>query len=239
MKRLILAVAALASLAFATAPSPASAADVGLSIRIGDPYPEYRGGYVQYRSEPDIVLVPRTRVYYVRNYDRDLYRYGNMWYLVDDGYWYRSRSYRGPFIRVSLRTVPREIYSVPTRYRRSWGTATYNTYGRDYNRDWRWEQDRDRRYGDRYRNRSRHTRDGNWDRDRDRDRDGNWDRDRDRGDTRYRGDVRTREMIDRNNDGIDDRDQTPDQMRDRDRRDRDSDGREGWHRDRDGNWVRD
>jgi ABC-type sugar transport system substrate-binding protein len=67
MKRLLMMAAALASLAFATAPSPANAADIGLSIRIGDPYPHYRGGYVQYQSSPDVVLIPRTSVYYVRN----------------------------------------------------------------------------------------------------------------------------------------------------------------------------
>jgi|SRR5688572_17117771 len=209
MKRILMIAAALASLAFASAPSPAQAAtSVGISIRIGDPYPHYRGGYISYRSQPDYVVIPRTRVYYVRNYDRDMYRYGNRWYLVDDGYWFSARSQRGPFLRIDFRSVPRQVYSVPTRYRRSWGGSYANRNGRA---DWYRDND----------NRGRDNRGRDWNRGRD------------------RSDVRTGDFRDRNNNNVDDRDEVRrgrDRDRNDDRRDRDND--ETWRdrtRDRSGN----
>src|SRR5256885_12313673 len=51
---------------------------------------------------------PGSRVYYVRDYDYDLYRYGGMWYYNYDGGWYRARRYNGPFAYVGYRSVPHE-----------------------------------------------------------------------------------------------------------------------------------
>jgi len=160
MKRTLMIAAAVASLAFATAPSPANAADIGFSLRIGD---RYRGSAIHFRSEPDYVVIPGTQIYYVDDlYGRDLYRYGGWWYLVDDGYWYRARSYQGPFYRVDYRRVPRTFAYVPYRYRRDWGsTNTYFRYRTRYSDD-RYYRDRDYRYRDR-----------DW-RDRDRDGDVDW-----------------------------------------------------------------
>ena len=144
MKRILMIVAALASVAFAVAPSPAQArTSVGISVNIGDPY---RGASFRFQSAPDLVLIPATRVYYVDNYDDyygcDVYRYGSWWYLVDDGYWYRSRSYSGPFYAVDYDYVPQvffSFYNVPTRYHSHWGgsfayrSGNWNWYrGRSY-----------------------------------------------------------------------------------------------------------
>ena len=235
MKRTLMIAAALASLAFVSAPSSSQAASVGISVRIGDPY---RGAALRFRSEPDYVVVPGTQVYYVDDYyDRDLYRYGTWYYMVDDGYWYRARSYRGPFIRIDFRSVPRQFAYVPTNYRRHWGSSsTYfryrgGNYGDRYNQGDRYYQGdrtyrtRDRYnggYGDRYRNR-----DGNWDnRDRStrtRDRNWDWNRNRDRrdnGDNRSGRDGRYRDRNNRddnrdNGDQNDDQDQNNDGRRDR------------------------
>jgi hypothetical protein len=171
MKRILMTAAALASLAFAAAPSTTQAAtSVGVSIHIGDPY---RGGSFHFRSAPAVVLVPNSRVYYVDDYDYydeygygdfdgDMYSYGGWWYLVDDGYWYRARSYRGPFIHVSFSSVPRYVYSVPTRYRRNWG-GSYANYGGNWgwyrNSNTRSYATRNRSYTTR--NRSYQTRDQN------------------------------------------------------------------------------
>ena len=57
MKRTLMIAAALASLAFVSAPSSSQAASVGFSVRIGDPY---RGAALHFRSEPDYVVVPGT-----------------------------------------------------------------------------------------------------------------------------------------------------------------------------------
>jgi hypothetical protein len=237
MKRTLMIAAALASLAFVTAPSPTQAAtSVGFSVRIGDPY---RGAAIRFRSEPDYVVVPGTQVYYIDDYyDRDFYRYGGWYYMVDDGYWYRARSYRGPFLRIDYRSVPRQFTYVPTRYRRHWGsTNTYFRYrggdndryyqGRDYRTRDRYNRDRD--YGSRDRNwndrdRSSRTRDRNWnDRDRSsrtRDRNWDWDRNRDRRDNgnNNRGGRGVRNRDRNRGDNRDDGDQNDDQNNDGRRR---------------------
>jgi len=132
MKRLLFTAALLAvGLSTLTASSKAGTS-VGVSINIGDPY---RGAALHFRSEPDVVLVPETRVYYVRNYDYDVYRYGSYWYFIDDGRWYRARSYRGPFIHIRSASVPRSIMVVPVRYKRHWGGPPPHAVARGYHRN--------------------------------------------------------------------------------------------------------
>jgi hypothetical protein len=79
--------------------------------------------------------VPDTRVYYVRDYDYDVYRYGSYWYFIDDGRWFRARSYRGPFVYVHETSVPRAIVQVPVRYRRHWGGPPPHAVARGYHRN--------------------------------------------------------------------------------------------------------
>ncbi len=84
-----------------------------INIRLGDrPAP-----VVVFQEEPEVVLVPRSRVYYVEHRGYDLYRYGRYWYINDGGYWFRASGYRGPFVGIELRHVPRSITVVPDRYR--------------------------------------------------------------------------------------------------------------------------
>lgn len=85
-----------------------------VNIRLGSrPAP-----VVVFEREPDVVLVPSTRVYYVDGLDYDLFRYGQYWYINDSGYWYRARNYRGPFAQIGFNYVPRPIIVVPERYHR-------------------------------------------------------------------------------------------------------------------------
>ena len=96
-------------------PDPGAAPSVSadINIRLGDrPAP-----VVVFDEEPEVVLVPRSRVYYVEHRGYDLYRYGRYWYINDDGYWFRAAGYRGPFVGIELRHVPRSITVVPDRYR--------------------------------------------------------------------------------------------------------------------------
>ena len=169
MKRSLYAFAAAAMLAATITTAAHAAADI--RVRIGD---RSSGATLTFRSEPRVVVIPNTRVYYVRDHDYDLYRYGRYWYYVDDGYWYRATSWRGPFVQVRVSAVPRTVYSVPVRYRRHWRNASYDNVNYYRSRD----RYRDRNYRDRdYRDRN--DRDG-----RDWDGDG---RDRDRGRGRGRG----------------------------------------------------
>ena len=103
-------------------------AGASFTLRIGD---RYNGPELGFYSEPRVVSVPGTRgVYYVRDSDNDIYRYGNSWYMNFNGDWYRAGSYNGPWLFVGYRSVPRDVYSVPTGYRRTW------TDYRDQHYDW-------------------------------------------------------------------------------------------------------
>jgi hypothetical protein len=165
------------------AAQPAQArTNVSIGLHFGD---RYDGPDPYWSDQPAVVLVPGTDVYYVQNSDYDIYRYGRYWYYNADGGWYRSRSYRGPWIYVGYESVPRQVGYVPTRYRRHWSQFRDDRYRYTYNRrnhGWR-----DRNYQDR-----------GWNRDRNRD------QNRDRYDQNgQNGDPR-----DRNNDGrVDWRDQ--------------------------------
>ena len=110
-----IAAVALAMLC-ATAPPSSSGTRVG-TVHIGDPY---RGATLDFPEEPAVQLVPSTMVYYVRDRDCDLYRYGRYWYFLEDGYWYRARSWQGPFLHLQESSVPRSIRTVPLNYRRHW-----------------------------------------------------------------------------------------------------------------------
>jgi hypothetical protein len=93
----------------------------------------------------------------VQNYDYDLYRYGDYWYYVDDGYWYRSSSWRGPFVEIRVSAVPRTLISVPVRYRHHWRNVSYSDASyyrsRDRERSHR-DHGRDDRHHDRGRGKS-------------------------------------------------------------------------------------
>ena len=95
---------------------PAATAHAGVSadvnVHLGNP----PAPVVVFDREPDVVLVPNTRVYCVAGLDYDLFRYGQYWYMNDRGYWYRARNYRGPFAAIHYEVVPRPIVYVPARY---------------------------------------------------------------------------------------------------------------------------
>jgi hypothetical protein len=101
----------------AAAPRVGAATHAGATIRVGDPY---RGVALDFQEEPTVSLVPTTKVYYVRDRECDLYRYGLYWYLLEDGLWFRARSWQGPFLHLQSTSVPRSVRTVPLNYRRHW-----------------------------------------------------------------------------------------------------------------------
>ncbi len=108
--RRLLAGCALAGIVFAT--PAASATNVGVSISIGNAPPP---PVVVYREPPRWAYVPEEQVYVIADDDLgyDFFRVGTYFYIFNDGYWYRARSYRGPFIAIRETYVPRAIYRVP------------------------------------------------------------------------------------------------------------------------------
>ena len=119
MKRTMAIVLGLVlALALAGAATPAQAGtSVSVNLRIGEPYP---GGQLVFAHEPNVEMIPDSRVYYIRDSSYDLFRYGKYWYLNDDGVWFRGRTVRGPFLHVGFTTVPRSVILVPETYHRHW-----------------------------------------------------------------------------------------------------------------------
>lgn len=95
----------------------AAETNVEARVRVGDPY---RGASLEFNEEPAVVLVPTTKVYYVRDRECDLYRYGRYWYFVENERWYRSRTWQGPFLHLNATSVPKSVRTVPLNYRRHW-----------------------------------------------------------------------------------------------------------------------
>ena len=111
MTKTILAAVAL-TIAMAGAYVPTAHAHVDVSVGVAVPPPPV----VTFEREPQVVLVPQTQVYYVPGLDYDFYRFGGWWYVNRDGYWYSSRSYRGPFAPVAFERVPHAIVAIPASY---------------------------------------------------------------------------------------------------------------------------
>ncbi len=87
----------------------------GVSVNLGNAPPP---PVVVVREEPRVVMVPGSTVYVVDDdrYAYDCFRSGVYWYAWNDGYWYRSRAWRGPFTAVESRSVPRAILIVPQKH---------------------------------------------------------------------------------------------------------------------------
>jgi len=73
---------------------------------------------IHFSTEPEVVVVPGSTVYYYEAPQYDVFRYGRYWYVDRGGMWYRARSYQGPFTVVRVDYVPRAIMVVPASYHR-------------------------------------------------------------------------------------------------------------------------
>ena len=99
--------------------------DATVVMHVGDPY---SGPAIQVQGNPDIVVVPGTKVSYIKNGDYDMYEVGDVWYYRYDGNWYRASDYKGPYTYVTTTTVPRSVRTVPKKYRHTtWTTTTTTT----------------------------------------------------------------------------------------------------------------
>jgi len=142
MRRVLLVSSLLAGLvAFGSMPAQA-AISANINIHVGDRSPR-----VYYERAPRGYLIPSSDVYYYGDSGYDMYRCDGLWYVNDGGYWYESRSWRGPFIGIRFESVPSRIFRVPARYHREsrgWSSSRqvwndsprYRDRGRYDNRDW-------------------------------------------------------------------------------------------------------
>ena len=132
MKRLI-ALSALAMIATMTSAALAET-NVDVRIGIGTPPPP---PVVVVREEPRLVFVPGASVYVVsdRRWDYDTFRYGVYWYAYRGGFWYRARSWRGPYVTLASSRVPRAIINVPTKHWRHHPHGMPPGQAKKYDRD--------------------------------------------------------------------------------------------------------
>ncbi len=93
---------------------PAAATTLNINIGLGN---------------PDFVVVPGSQVYYIHDSDRDIYRYGNRYYVTDGRTWYRCRTTSGPFRSFNSRYLPREVSRGRAIHDRRGGNARYNEHG--------------------------------------------------------------------------------------------------------------
>ena len=107
-----LAVAALFAFgALATARPARADVDVRLDIGNAPPAPS-----ITFHSRPHRVYDRTSQVYVIDDPGvggYDAFQYGGYYWLFNDGYWYRSRTYRGGFRVVQPDNVPTAIYNVP------------------------------------------------------------------------------------------------------------------------------
>lgn len=114
MKKTCLVLVAIAGLALAPAAFAETQTWFGFSIGVqgGSPAPRP----IQWRSEPSVVWVGHVAVVdHDACYD-DVFRCGGAWYRMSDGWWYRGSSWRGPWMAVDVRRVPRDVLDLPPRH---------------------------------------------------------------------------------------------------------------------------
>ena len=117
-----LTVLALAGFALNGAPSHAGAnVNINVGIPVGvavAPAPVVVAPQPVYVEEPpEMVVIPRSNVYFAPGVNVDLFFYDNHWWNRRGDRWYRGNSYSGPWAAVGPRYVPAPVYRVPANYR--------------------------------------------------------------------------------------------------------------------------
>lgn len=135
----LLAAGACAAMIFVSAAVPAHS-EVNVNVNIGPPPIVVH--------EPELIVVPRTMVYYAPAVEVDLFFYRGRWWSRHDGRWFRSRSHNGPWVVVGPRYVPVEIVRLPRDYRTVYVREQHVPYGQ-LKKHWeRREYDRRKRVGE-------------------------------------------------------------------------------------------
>jgi hypothetical protein len=100
---------ACAAVLLVCVPIPAFS-EVSVNINIGPPP-------VLVEGPPELIVVPRTMIYFAPSARADLFFYRGRWWTRHEGRWFRSNSYNGPWVVIGPRYVPVEIVRMPREYR--------------------------------------------------------------------------------------------------------------------------
>jgi len=108
-----------------------------------------------FRSDPHVIVVNDVQVVDDDRCGDDMFRSDGMWWRLRGGYWFRSESWRGPWVGVDVRRVPERVLIVPERNwkhhpRRDGRTVIYvrdRDRDRDHDNGWHRGRDHDRGHG--------------------------------------------------------------------------------------------
>jgi hypothetical protein len=107
----------LALAGFVTAAAPLHAG-TNVNVNLGIPAPVVVAPQPVYiERPPEMVVIPRSNVYFATGVSVDLFFYDNRWWNRRGDHWYRAGGYNGPWTAVGQRYVPAPVYRVPANYR--------------------------------------------------------------------------------------------------------------------------
>lgn len=104
-------VGGLLALLFVVVTASPAFSEVNVNINIGPPA-------VVVAGPPEMIVVPRTMVYFAPGVAVDFFFYAGYWWTPKEGRWFRSREYNGPWVIVAPRAVPVAVVRVPRDYRK-------------------------------------------------------------------------------------------------------------------------
>lgn len=113
----------------------AASAEVQVNVNIGPPP-------IVVEEPPEVILVPRTQVYFVPHPEIDVFFYNGYWWSPRGDRWYRARNYNGPWVIISRRHVPGPVIRVPRDYRVVYGRERHIPYGQWKHRKHREKEER-------------------------------------------------------------------------------------------------
>jgi hypothetical protein len=114
-----------------------SNAGVNVNVGISVPLPPFR-----IHTPPPMVVIPGTYIYAVPDIDVEILFYQGYWYRPNEGHWYRSKSYNGPWAYLDSPRVPRALFDVPRDYHRTPPGHERIPYGHFRDNWGRWERER-------------------------------------------------------------------------------------------------
>ena len=92
---------------------------------------EIKAPEVKYQGDPKFAPIEQTKVEYAVNTDKDIIKFGDLYYMCYQGVWFTSKSPTGPW--ALCESVPKEIYEIPASSPAH--NVTYVTVVEDSN-DW-------------------------------------------------------------------------------------------------------
>jgi hypothetical protein len=72
---------------------------------------------IVFDTEPELVVIPNTYVYYASKDDNDLFFYDGAWWRPWHERWYSSEIYTGPWVIVETAVVPVPVLRLPDGWR--------------------------------------------------------------------------------------------------------------------------